>query len=318
MRYELSAGLQTMGFPLLNTAAANGQVESTDATSLFAAQGAEIGPRLDATRAYYLEFTAGPEGDAAFVGDRIELDVARTTDEANPVNRIRLQLGSSFSTLHVPPAELVGYRFVIRAHVTLGDVLGTGTGSRLRSGCDTATADQVYLLHNGNYQCFLFSADATTGERHWVGFPSGNIADDLPIAPGMGLFVRHIGPGAVKLRHVGDVRTNAFVQPLSAGDSLVSEPFPVENTFETRGMTAVNGFTPGDRAEAADNVSVWTGAAYRTLFFAENPGAGPIWRSTDAAAQSTANENAAAFSPWAAVLVQKLAADPDYVVPSPL
>jgi hypothetical protein len=40
---------------------------------------------------------------------------------------------------------------------------------RMQGGCDTATADQVYLLHNGGYQSYIFSSDITTGE------PSGDL-----------------------------------------------------------------------------------------------------------------------------------------------
>jgi hypothetical protein len=318
MRYEMSPGLQTVGFPLMNTATASSRVEAIDATSLFATEGTEIGPRLDPALAYYLEFTAAPDGDTPFVGDRIEIDVAGTVDAANPPHRIRVQPGSALSTLHVLPESLVGYRFVIRAHVTLGSVLGTGTNCPLQSGENTEDAAQAYLLQNGVYQSFIFSSDNTTGERHWVKFPEGNIADDLPIAPGRGLFVRHVGFQNVTLRHVGHVRTNVFVQPLDAGNTLVSEPFPVENTFETRGMTAMNGFVAGESVNAADSVSVWTGESYHTLYYAANAGAAPAWRNADTIAQSTASENETAFSPFRAVLVQKLAADPDYVVPSTL
>lgn len=318
MRYELSAGVQTVGFPLVNAAVATGRVDEIAGTSLFAAVGTEIGARLDPALAYYLEFTAGPDGDVTFVGDRIEIDVARTTDAANPGNRLRLQLGSAFSTLRALPAALTGYRFVIRPHVTLASALGAGSGCALRGGNDATTADQVYLLRNGSFQSYLLQADATTGESHWVKFPEGNLADDLPIAPGTGLFVRHVGSSGVELRHVGTVRTNAFVQPLAAGHTLVSEPFPVANTFETRGMTTFNGFTAGESAEAADNVSVWSGSTYRTLFYSANAGATPSWRNAEATAQSASHENTAAFSPHRAVLVQKLAADPHYVVPNPL
>jgi hypothetical protein len=168
------------------------------------------------------------------------------------------------------------------------------------------------------YQSFIFSHEFATGQRHWIKFPEGNIADDLPIAPGMGLFLRHVGTSSVILRHVGHVRTNAFVQPLVAGNSLVSEPFPVANTFETRGMNAVNGFVAGENAEAADSVSVWTGESFRTLYYAANAGGAPTWRHTDVTAQSANDEDGTAFSPFRAVMVQKLAADPDYVVPTML
>ncbi len=321
MRYQASPGLQTIGFPLMNAAVFSGEVTSVGADHLEVASGSRmpaVGARLDAKAAYYLEFTAGFEGDATFVGERLELDVARTRDAANPSTSVRLLPGNARSTLHVLPTTLAGYRFVIRPHVTLASAFGTGGTCPLRAGRTTANGDQVNLLQNGSFQTYLFQADARTGAGHWVKFPEATPADNLPVAPGTGLFLRRVAGGTVTFTHLGAVRTHAFMQPLEAGYTLASEGFPVASSFATRAMTEANGFAAGANASAADRVYEWTGSTYRTLFFAAISGAKPDWRPADATAQDVNGEEESPFSPFGAVLIDKLAADPAYVVPAPL
>lgn len=320
MRYSVSAGLQTIGFPLLDAPLASGRVASVDGNRLFVdCPVADVTAGLQGNAAYYLEFTAGPVGtDATLVGERLELDVDRMQQPGAAANALVVQPGSARGTLPVLPAELAGYAFVIRAHFTLAGVFGTGNAGALSSGATTATGDQVHVLENGGFQTYLFHADAATGGKHWVKFPEGTAADTLPIAPGTGLFLRRMSDSATTIRHVGSVRTHAFVQPLAAGYTLASEPFPVESSFASRGMTEGNGFAAGAQADTADRVFVWTGAAYRALYYAASADAAPSWRSADTTTQSVANENDSAFSPFHAVLIQKLVMDSAYVVPAPL
>lgn len=321
MRYQVTSGLQTIGFPLVNAPLFSGVVTSVDGAALFAraeAGGTGIGRRLAGSSACYLEFTAGPEGDTAFVGDRLEVDVNATVDPKNPSACVRVSIHSANSTLPALPADLAGYHFVIRAHVTLASALGTGTSATLKAGINSATADQVHLLQGGSFQTYIFLADTASGTRHWAKFPEGTPADNLAIAPGTGLFLRRVAPATVTVRHLGTVRTHAFVQPLPAGYSLVSEAYPLNSTFASRGMTDVNGFRAGNSLPEADSVFLWMGSEYRTMFYGVTAGAAPAWRATGATSQSASNESGEPFSPFRAVLIQKLAADNNYIVPNPL
>lgn len=319
MRYSAEPGLQTVGFPLVNAHVYAGVVTSVGDASLAAVIGAGqpgLGARLDAGAAYYVEFTQGPEGDTSFVGDRIEVDVTRTRAANTPANRAYLALNNVRSTLPVVPEDLVGYHFVLRAHVTLAGAMGTGSTSVLQAGNSTTNGDQVFLLKDGAFSTYLFQREGTSSAGRWVKFPEGTPADQEPIAPGHGLFLRRVANSDATFEHLGSVRTNVFVQPLAAGYTLASEPFPVASDVASRGMNDDNGFVPGDTSTGADKIFLWTGSEYRSLFYARTAGAGANWRNADSVSQAT-TDTAMDFSPYQAMLIEKVAADPGYIVPSP-
>lgn len=321
MRYRVAPGLQTIGFPLLQGPILAGEVKQVTAGALDIPQGAAaatLRQHLEPGRSYYVEFTAGPDGDTSFVGDRVELNVAATMDAATPAARLRVDCANPRSTLPSLPEQLAGYRFVLRPHVTLADAFGTGSASPLHAGTNNATADQVSLLRGGAFQTYLFHRDPATGARRWIKYPECTPADNVVIPPGTGLFIRRVGTGDVTFEHLGAVRMHAFVQPLAAGYTLVSEPFPVACDFATRGMTEANGFAAGPDETSADAAYLWSGSSYRTVFYATatTAGAAPAWRSpVTEDMQALGEDEASVFSPFRAVLIHKLAADPAYVVP---
>ena len=106
----------------------------------------------------------------------------------------------------------------------------------------------------------LMFFDGTSFRTSWLGSSgwTGDSDGTRIIAPGEGLLV-HARTGTVTLIATGAVRTNRFMQPLSAQARLVGSGFPVTHSPRSLGLTTSNGFTAGTSSATADRLRLWNG-----------------------------------------------------------
>ncbi|MEZ5414238.1 MAG: hypothetical protein R3F03_07980 [Opitutaceae bacterium] len=313
-RITFEPGTRFTGMPFLNPAVHQGTVSSNNggAVTLSDAE-ANIGAKLSSGTAYYLEIISGP--DVTYIGDRFEVDVSATIASAN--NTITASSGSTTNTMASLP-ELAGYSLVVRPHVTLGQLFGTKTNELMHGSTILGSADQVVFFNptNSSYATYYYARNSSGSIAQWtlVGGGSTN-RDNTPIPPGVGMIVHRKHTEPVTLTWAGEIRRNAFSQPLAAGLNLVAEAFPVASSPLNRGLTYANGVTGATILSQADQVLVYNGAGYDTYYLARNS-TGSIEQWVLVGGGSTNHNSSKVFSPTEARFIRKILADPDYYIPN--
>ena len=232
----------------------------------------DVGGLLDATKAYYVEIVEGPVGPAdPHVGQRFEVDVATTLAVATGDGVIVVDLGSERTTWQTPAVPaLAGYRFELRAHVTLGQVFDPFA---VYGSASFADADQVQIFNGSGFTLYYVLGDNATFAQ-WTKQTGGDFTskDDLPIAPGQGLIYKRSAssPGPVSLRVQGLARMTPFVQPMDSGFNFIAEAFPASNSFDGKGAY------PGAFANL-DRVQVFNGAGFTTYQLYSDGAENNLW-----------------------------------------
>lgn len=184
---------------------------------------------------------------------------------------------NSMNTAKSLPTELVGDRFVLRAHYQLEEFFPSD-GSSLEGNVREAEADQIFQLNNGTFESKWLCKNAQTGSLQWVqgnDTLSRDTGGDV-IPPGEGVFLR---PTSVPYHVVslGVVRKNAFVLPLATGYQMVGAAYPLDQTPAERGMSSMN-FVGSENPEEADRLCLWLGDlekpidAYSCYFLLDSEG----------------------------------------------
>ena len=298
--YRVSlTGTQSHGLSLVNGTAWSGTVSGVATSTDVELSGdlpSAAGGRL------YLEVL-----DGSLAGHRFDIDAAGSS-----INRLRLDLGASHNTRSGIDSSLEGARVAVRRHWTMAEAFPT---SVMTGGANAATADKV-LLYRSSTNSY------TTYYLHqgikWVRNGDAGLADQggLVIAPGSGVFVTRAGSaGTLNLTHRGEVRANAFAQPLSAGRTFVAAPFPLSLSPTQRVMTSTEVFIGGSEPDGADGALVWNGSSFDRYFLWENWPVANYWRR---AGFSNNENNTKLFDYRRAAFITTLwGQHPNYVVPVP-
>lgn len=286
VKLTLEPGLQAIGASLVNPAVAAGSVASNDGSSI-TLEG-EVGTL--AAGAYYVEVA----GDGVFSGDRFEVNASGTAGST-----IAIDAASPNNTIDLGSIDLTGYSVRVRPHVTLGQVFPAD---------ELSIGDELLILDpaTGGFGTYTLTQHPLTQEINWS--RQGANQDDLVLAPGQGALFRNSSSATVELTTVmGEVRTNHFRQPLMAGLNQISEGHPLDNSPESRMMTADNGFELGDEVLVFDP----TTGGFQTYTLTQHPLTQEIgW--TRAGVNHDASE---IFLADKSVIVRKQTADPDYEAP---
>jgi hypothetical protein len=312
----ISGGTQFVGMPLMNSAVAFDIVASCSGTVLsLGSVGTNLGAGLTTGMAYFVELTSGPT--STYVGDRFEVDVASTKATAN--NSITILSGSATNTLASLPsgAALTGFSIAVRPHVTLGQLFGTKNNQLMYGTTVVSTADQVLSLNPQSqaYDTYYFLRNSGGTIVQWTKVGGGSTnRDTLSILPGVGMAVIRNGSGSVTLTWIGEVRRNAFAQPLVVGNNLVSQPIPINGTPVQNLLTYANGFTGSTVSSAADKILVYSAGIFRTYYLLRNSG-GTIEQWTLVGGGSTNYSNTSIIPAYGAVVLNKISADSNYLVP---
>jgi len=314
-----SPGTRFAGMSLINTTVCRDVISSHTATGLtLGTGGRNLGALLDASATYFVEITGGPV--STYVGDRLEVDVAATKAAAN--NTLFVVPSSPRSTLAALPVSsgLTGYTVAVRPHVTLGQLFGVKGNTVMQGAAVVSSADQILLLNSQTqgFETYYLLRNASGSIVQWTKIGGGSASqDNLPIAAGVGMTVIRNGATPLTLVWFGEMRLNAFAQPFVAGNNLVSQPFPFDQSPMQRMMTHANGFTGSAILGNADQIQVYSNAAIQTYYLLRNA-SGSIEQWTLVGGGST-NYNQAQIIPMdGAIVVRKVAADPLYIVPLPV
>ncbi|MFA5263840.1 MAG: Ig-like domain-containing protein [Opitutaceae bacterium] len=311
-------GTRFTGMSLVNAAVCRDSIASHTATVLTLGDATlNLGTLLDASATYFLEITSGPAPD--YVGDRLEVDVAATKASGN--NTITIIPSSPRTTLAALPSAsgLAGCTVVVRPHVTLGQLFGTKGNTVMQGATVVANADQVQLLNaqTQSFETYYLLRNASGSIVQWTKVGGGSTNQDkLPIAPGVGMVVLRNGSTPVTLTWLGEVRQNTFALPLVAGNNLVSQPFPIDQSPVQRVMTHSNGFTGSTVVGNADQIQVYTGGAIQTYYLLRNA-SGSIEQWAKVGGGSTNYNQVQIIPADGAIILRKVAADPLNVVPFP-
>lgn len=307
VKLTLEPGVQSVGISLLNPAEIAGLVESNTASTVTLAGAHSVEEALVAGTAYYLEVASGD----LWEGERFEINVAGSSGSTLAI------VDSSRNTVNLDSINLADHSICVRPHMTLAQVFDK---SKLTGSASSGTADQVQLFDVTSQQfvTYFLHRDAFTQVQTWRQIGGGSTSfDNLVIPPGTGAFFRRNGPVPVELVTVlGEVRTNAFRQPLGAGRNLVSEGHPLNNSPANRFMTVANGFTASSSSGTADQVEIYDSATgqFATYWFHNDPFTQvQTWRRIgDGSTNHTQTVITAADK---AVFIRKLSADPHYEAP---
>ncbi|RME69730.1 MAG: hypothetical protein D6781_07965 [Verrucomicrobia bacterium] len=312
-RQPLTSGRQTVGVTLNHPTVLSATVAANAADVLMlATAGRTVGERLENGAAYYAEIAEDPAG--LFTGDRFEIDVEMTQSIGGDILALR---ESPHNTLPFPLGDdqLRGCRIIIRRHITLADLFGTGSEASLTAGGDLADADQVLLYDRARagFDVFFLHRSPTDGTVHWrqAGKP-GNF-DDTIIPTGTGMFLNRRSDSAdAVLTQLGAVRTNDFVMPLSEGYNLVASPFPAASSPADLQMNSANGFASAATADRADRILVFNGNDYTTYFLHRDEQSGAE-RWCLAGDTSRSFSTAELLAAGRSVFIYKIAADPGFI-----
>jgi hypothetical protein len=272
---ELGVGYQTVGVSVVNPALFGSWIASSgDSTITSSDATVDIGSLLDEAKSYYVEAVEGPEGTAdTLVGQRFEIDVEATVAGGTPNGVVVLEMDAETTTWDSDSAtapDLSGYRFEIRAHVTLAQVFDP---SLLYGSTNFAAADQIQVFNGSGFSIYYVLGDNSSFAQ-WTKQAGGDFAsqDDLPIPPGEGLIFKRssLSPGPVTLRVRGMARVTPFVQPMREGYNFVSEAFPASNSFE--GKQAY----PGSFGHL-DRVQSYNGSGFSTYVLYTDEASTHLW-----------------------------------------
>ncbi len=311
-RQTIEPGRQTVGVTLNNPVLQSALVFANTATTLeLDLAPAALARSLATGRAHYVEIVAGL--DDSLAGDRFDVDVAATLAAGGAVLHLKDAPHNSTS-LPLPADVLAGHRVILREHLTIARVFGTGGTTRFKSAPRHDRADQLLFYNrvSGGFSTYYLCGDESGPRAGWRKVGAFGSHDDAIIPPGTGLFLQRNGDSSVELTLLGAVRTNDFVMPLADGYNFVASPYPVASSPAGLAMSAANGFAAATGSDGADQILAYNGADF-DVFFLHRPGAPAHeeWRRQDGGAESFSTAELLAHS--RSVFVKKVGADPDFV-----
>jgi hypothetical protein len=304
----LSAGMLSLGLPLLNEAVVTAKVQSVSGNVLTLAGGGalNVGANMTLESAYpfYLEVIAG-----LLEGERLDIDVTATIAANN--NTVVLSSDLTRNTLTAGRlAELAGNSVAIRRHLTLTQLQGLFDLALV--GSDTAAvADSVYLFEGGAFVQYYLRANASTWRR------GSSLTDRryLPIPPGEGLQVRL--QQARSLKQFGIVRNNTFRKNLIAGLQFASNPYPADtgpnelDAIVDVGQPESIRWIGNNSSATADSLYVFSGGAFVQHYLRAD---GTTWRRTSGLTNYSAQKILKSTESY---LIRRTNPDPGYSISVP-
>lgn len=283
MRYHFDASSYgTMGVPLVRDSVASGSV-SGGATSTITLNGSQnLATSLSGNMSYYVEVTGHSDGvTSAYVGDRLDLNVAATISTAN--NVISINTSSPNNTAVGDFSGLTGYIVAIRPHWTLASLFGTGLSAiSLQSSTTFGGADQVHFWSGSGMSTYWFRKNSAGTIKEWRNTVTGTTNQDSAIIPpGTGVFFKRAGLSGLDFTVFGYVRDHKFIQPVAQGTHLLAPGFPTWSSPSDASLMPAAGLMSATTFGAADQIWVWTGSGISTYWLRQNS-AGTIkeWRNT--------------------------------------
>ena len=304
---SLAVGLNSVGFPLLNSDLIKTTASSTTSNAVSLTGQSDVGAALTTGEPYYIEVYSG-----SLKGDRFDVDTAATKTAAN--GSVVLSSSSSNNTYPVASiaSQLDGQTVALRKHVTLEQVQSFVQGSLV--GNNTAgNADQILLFNTATQQflTYFLRADGVT----WRGSTTGTVSQNkVPVPPGTGVFIKKNG-STINIVSAGTVRQNDFALPYVSGLQLQAPGFPLGYSPGALGATSANGWSGNNTAASADQIQIFNpGSGSFTTYFLRADGS--TWRGTTTGTTPQTSNNIVGDS--VAYFVKKASANADNVLINPV
>jgi hypothetical protein len=252
-RFSLGTHLQTLGHSFAPVSRFTAVIDAVNGNSLdiaSALNGTSAATLLTSGAQHYLEILTG-----SHAGHRLELNESAT---ASAISALVLDTSQARNTLlGDPPASLVGARFALRQHLTLGDLADR---NRFAATNNATTADRVMIFEPtlSSFQTYwLFSFG---GNPRWVRQGDGTLSNQgaLILEPGRGLFIQPRTQPVTLVLH-GQVREHAFARTLVRGPTLCASGWPLTLSPTAAQMLVDNGFTGSLSPTQADHLQRWAG-----------------------------------------------------------
>ena len=217
-------GFTAVGLPLVKSPVVSTTVSSMSGSSITLA--AVVPAGTDATKPHYLEVTSGP-----LAGERVDVGVVSGNATVTIVS-------SSGNTSNLNSLA-AGASVVVRPHVTLADLDASCSPSLVG---DDINGDRALFFINGAFVAYMKASDN-------VWYEDGGLDDmsNLPIRPGVGLFIHRRSSTPTTLTQTGFVRTGKFARPLSSGFKFYAPAYPSDLSPDMMGASPTYGWSNGDR-----------------------------------------------------------------------
>ena len=244
---------------------ASGSVISLTTSDLATSAYAGTDPNEDAT--HYVLLTSGDsEGLSLEIVDNSINTITVTSDDLESLS-------------------LSGVTMEILAHSTLADIFGADNSAGLTSGSSSNTSDLIYTMQadgSGIFNAYYYLTNPRLGNG-WrkVGDSSGTDYQGLTLPLDTGILVSRIGDEDLTLYVYGSVKkTESHMRVLSAGFSLIGNPFPVDIQLGESGLySADNGYVSSSSSSTSDVLYVFAADGnFDAYYYQTNPRLGNGWR----------------------------------------
>jgi hypothetical protein len=313
--YALSAGPNAVGVALVKPAWLTGTIGAVDPNGLRVQDPALVGssaaaPLIWDNQPAYLEISQAPS-QPTLVGERYEIEVS-----ANPSAHqgwIRLKT-APHNTRRDLPAGLVGARYSVRPHWTLGNLFGTSGRSFLRPGRTSSSADQVQITDpaSGSPESYFLSSEPSAPGWRSSRNRRGPEQNQVIIPPGSALILHARGPLVFSL--YGEARAHAFRLPLRSGPNFVSLGHPRSFRLADLAGNQPTAFRASAAPASADRISFLVGNRQEIFSLLLQP-QGIHWVCTTSTYPTDVKE-LDLFPPNRAFWIHKQQADPGFTVPA--
>jgi hypothetical protein len=273
----------------------------------------DINALLAGKQGLYVEILAGP-----LEGHRFAVN-----PDTSDADTIAVMPGHAMNTV-APIPDLSDAVFVVREAWIFGELFPAST---FQSGGDLNTADNI-LTFSPVTQTWTtyFLADLGGFGTYWVDSadvsgPPPASQNGRPLNPAEGIYFHRRGPG-LTAPLMGIVRENGFRCPLVEGYNLIGGGYPLDQSYNSRGMTLPAGFDGDTDIRRADQVMFWEGdstpglVSYNTVYLLD---AGAPYQRWVSAGDSfvTPLDNTSAFKAGRSVFIKRSASLGDYTVGAP-
>ncbi len=241
---------ETYSYPWLKKETFSGSIASVSGQDATITGTPDLSSALTSGTSYYMEIISGDNE-----GHRYDIVSANASGVITLATDSDLCAGPPYNTTTSVPTNLAEDRFIVRPHQTIDDVFPV---SGFTAESDSSMADRLLIHTGGTPPWTNFYVD---DPAEWKNETSGASASNDVLAPEQGLFVHpQATSGTTSILAMGIVRENAFCLPLNGGYTLVAGGYPLDQSFDDRGLDGTtNNVTGSLDPSFADQIHFWDG-----------------------------------------------------------
>ena len=160
-----------------------------------------------------------------------------------------------------------GDKWAVHPYWRIADVFGAANSGLLSNASASTKADNVLVWNGANYTFYWPKNNGL-----WQGGGGGT---DPLMADESVLLLRRGAATQTNILVMGEVRTTNFVSVLGSGYNLLGNSYPASTVVSNLNLIGTgSGFIGGNASTKSDQVLVWNGANFDTLWYKTNNPAG--------------------------------------------